>query len=133
MGDSSLRNYGMAAPHGPNMTGEHTATQEIPHVPRDIGNMSQNEKDIFNHLLLPDDSYDANGTYWGDMNIFKRMKFTSHIDNQEAKKELTSIGRMIKHDPLSPVAYYAKNMILPGAGLLLEGYVAEATICMGFN
>lgn len=116
--DSSLRNFGPAAPHGPNMTGEHTATEKI----GDMHHMDQNEKDIFNHLLLPDDSYDAHGTYWADMNIFKRAKFVNHVDSAESKQELKTIGRMIKKDPLSPVSYYAKNMVLPGAGLLLEGY-----------
>lgn len=112
--DSSLRNYGPAAPHGPNMTGEHTATEKVT-------DMSANEKEIFNHLLLPNDIYDHHGTYWADMSIPRRAKFVNKVDNEEAKKELTSIGRMIKRDPLSPVGYYAKNMVLPGAGLLLEG------------
>ena len=118
--DSSLRNYGLAAPHGPNMTGQHTATSNV--ADNDPHHMSSNEKDIFNHLILPDDSYDG-GTYWADMNIFRRAKFTNKVDSAEVKKELTSIGRMMKADPLSPVSYYAKNMVLPGAGLLLEGYV----------
>ena len=111
---SSLRDFGPAAPHGPNMHGQHTATENV-------GNMSTNEKQIFNHLLLPDDIYDPNGTYWADMNIIKRARFIAEVDNGEAKKELTSIGRMMKKDPLSPLSYYAKNMVLPGAGLLLEG------------
>ena len=123
--DSSLRNYGPAAPHGPNMTGEHTATQ-------DITAMSNNEKEIFNHLLLPNDIYDNSGTYWADMSIFRRAKFVNKVDNEEAKKELTTIGRMIKRDPLSPVSYYMKNMVLPGAGLLLEGCViTPGNACFG--
>ena len=119
MADSSLRNYGVAAPHGPNMTGEHTATQDI----GDVGshNMNMNERDIFNHLILPEDSYNSEGQYWADMNIFKRFKFTSAVDSKEAGKELRTIGRMTRADPLSPVGFYLKNMVLPGAGLLLEG------------
>ena len=113
-GDSSLRDYGLAAPHGPNMGGQHVATQKV-------GDMSANEKEIFDHLLLPADIYDQNGVYWADMNIFQRAKFTNKVDNQEAKKELSTIGRMVRSDPLSPIGYYAKNMVLPGAGLLLEG------------
>lgn len=96
------------------MTGEHTATQRVK-------DMSANEKEIFDHLLLPNDIYDEHGTYWADMGIFQRLKFVNKVDSAEAKKELTTIGHMIKRDPLSPVSYYAKNMVLPGAGLLLEG------------
>lgn len=118
MGDDSLRNYGPAAPHGPNMTGEHTATANV-------GDMSENERQIFHTLIMPDDSYDSQGRYWADMNILQRLAFTNKTDSAEAKKELSSIGRMIKADPLSPIGYYFKNMVLPGAGLLLEGYVSS--------
>lgn len=114
MADASMRDYGLAAPHGPNRTGEHVATA-------DIGNMSENEASVFRSLLLPDDSYDEHGTYWADMPIGKRLAFVNKVDNAEAKKELTTIGRMIKADPLSPFAFYVRNMIIPGMGLLLEG------------
>ena len=67
--------------------------------------------------------YDSNGTYWADMPIAKRLKFIKQVDDQEAKKEASSIWTMFKNDPLSPVGYYLKNMVLPGAGLGLEGYV----------
>ena len=40
---------------------------------------------------------------------------------EEAKKETISILRMFKEDPLKPFGYYLKNMVLPGAGLGLEG------------
>jgi hypothetical protein len=120
MADQSMRDYGLAAPHGPNMTGHHVATA-------DLGDMSANESAVFRSLLLPDDSYDENGTYWADMNIAKRAAFVHKVDAAEARKELGSIGRMIKADPLSPVSYYFRNMVLPGAGLLLEGYVVFAT------
>ncbi|KAF7193137.1 putative inorganic phosphate transporter [Pseudocercospora fuligena] len=116
MGDQSMRDYGLAAPHGPNMGGQHVATA-------DLSNMHENEASVFRSLLLPDDSYDENGTYWADMPIGKRLKFVNHVDSQEAKKELQSIGRMMKADPLSPVGYYMRNMVIPGMGLLLEGYV----------
>lgn len=119
MGDNSMRDYGIAAPHGPNMGGEHVATEEI------MMRMNKNESDVFRSLLLPDDSYDETGTYWADMPIWRRMKFVNKVDSQEAKKELTSIGQMIKKDPLSPVSYYMRNMVIPGAGLLLEGYVHQ--------
>ena len=42
--DSSLRDYGLAVPHGPNMDGRHVASANA----RDqIHDMNQNEKDIF--------------------------------------------------------------------------------------
>ncbi|KAK4636279.1 Putative inorganic phosphate transporter [Fulvia fulva] len=116
MGDSSMRDYGLAAPHGPNTTGHHVATA-------DLGDMNNDEASVFRSLLLPDDSYDEDGTYWADMKLGKRINFIRKVDNEEAKKELKSIGRMIKADPLSPVSFYFRNMVIPGMGLLLEGYV----------
>ena len=85
--------------------------------------MSESERQIFNYLIHPDDSYDANGVYWADMPIGKRIGFVGSYDAAEAKKELKSIGSMMKKDPLSPVGYYFRNMVIPGAGLGLEGYV----------
>lgn len=117
MADSSMRDYGIAAPHGPNMGGDHVATADIL-----INSMNKDESEVFKSLLLPDDSYDETGTYWADMPIWRRIKFVNKVDSQEAKKELKSIGRMIKNDPLSPIGYYMRNMVIPGAGLLLEGY-----------
>lgn len=119
MAGDSMRDYGIAAPHGPNMGGNHVATADILNNAR----MNKNESDVFRSLLLPDDSYDESGTYWADMPIWRRIKFVNRVDSQEAKNELKSIGRMIKKDPLSPVGYYMRNMVIPGAGLLLEGYV----------
>ena len=81
----SLRDYGVAAPHGPNMTGEHQATQDI-----DIRNdMSANESNVFHALLHPDDLYNANGTYWADMPLGQRVKFIGQVDKAEAKAEAT--------------------------------------------
>lgn len=111
----SLRDYGVAAPHGPNMSGHHAATMDIRH------DMSENEKSVFHSLLHPDDIYDENGTYWADLPIGQRIKFVGKVDAQESRKETKSILSMTKEDPLSPVGYYMKNMVLPGAGLLLEG------------
>ncbi|KAK3068957.1 hypothetical protein LTR53_013082, partial [Teratosphaeriaceae sp. CCFEE 6253] len=121
MGDQSMRDYGLAAPHGPNMTGQHVATADIGDMSR--ADMNGAESGVFRSLLLPDDSYDEHGTYWADMPLGKRYAFVSKVDNAEARKELASIGRMIKADPLSPIGYYMRNMVIPGAGLLLEGYV----------
>lgn len=122
MGDQSMRDYGPAAPHGPNMSGQHVATA-------DLSNMSKNEDDVFKSLLLPDDSYDENGTYWADMKFGQKINFIRKVDNAEAKKELRSIGRMIKADPLSPVSFYFRNMVIPGAGLLLEGWASSPFSC----
>lgn len=113
---ASVRDYGLAAPHGPNMGNEHVATA-------DIGDMSGNESGVFQSLLKPDDSYDESGTYWADMSIGRRIKFVSKVDAAEAKKELSATWQMIKRDPLSPIGFYARNMVIPGAGLLLEGWV----------
>jgi len=118
--DSSLRDYGLAVPAGPNMERRHVASAN---VHDQIHDMNQNERDIFNHLILPDDSYDQNGKYWADMNIAKRAAFTGKVDRAEARKELGQIGRMMKADPLSPIGWYMRNAVIPGAGLLMEGSV----------
>ena len=115
-GNSSMRDYGLAAPHGPNMGGQHVATA-------DLGDMSSNESSVFRSLLLPDDSYDENGTYWADMPLGKKISFVNKVNNAETRKELQAIGRMTKADPLSPLGFYMRNMVIPGMGLLLEGYV----------
>ena len=72
MADQSMRDYGLAAPHGPNMTGQHVATAEA-----NFANMNPNEAGVFRQLLLPDDSYDADGTYWADMKLARRFQFVS--------------------------------------------------------
>ncbi|KAF2498355.1 MFS phosphate transporter [Lophium mytilinum] len=113
---SSLRDYGAAAPHGPNMERHHVATQ-------DVSAINPNEAGALHNLLHPDDIYTENGTYWADLPMGQRLKFVTHVDSQESKKELRSIGTMFKNDPLSPLGYYLRNMVVPGAGLLLEGYV----------
>jgi len=125
-GDHSMRDYGIAAPHGPNRTGDHVATADI----LNEAVMNKNESEVFKSLLLPDDSYDEAGTYWADMPIWQRIKFVNKVDSQEAKNELKAIGRMIKKDPLSPIGYYMRNMVIPGAGLLLEGYVLLTSLRM---
>lgn len=96
------------------MDGAHTATQQVPEL-------GTREASVFNDLLRPDDSYDENGRYWADMSIGERIKFVSKVDSQEARRELGVIGGMFKKDPFSPVSAYFHNMVIPGAGLLLEG------------
>lgn len=109
--------YGPAAPHGPDVTGQHPAM-----VQPDFG-MYQNERELFDTLLKPDDSYDADGTYWADMGIFRRFNFVRKVDAEETRREFGNFWAMFVADPLSPVKFYFKNMVLPGAGLGLEGYV----------
>ena len=83
--------------------------------------MSDKETAVLRSIIYPTDIYTEDGTYWADLPIYKRIAFVSKVDGQEAKDELRSIGRMMKKDPLSPIGYYFKNMVIPGAGLLLEG------------
>jgi hypothetical protein len=118
----SVRDYGPAAPSGPNMdTDIHVATANI-------HDMNLNEESVFNSLVRPDDMYDSTGTYWADMGLAKRFKFVTHVDGLETKKELASIWAMTKNDPLSPIGYYFRNMVIPGAGLGLEGYVESYVV-----
>ncbi|ANB13984.1 phosphate transporter PHO84 [Sugiyamaella lignohabitans] len=83
----------------------------------------KSEKEIFAYLLQPADAYTPEGVYWADLPFGKKVSFVTSVDSAEAKKELKTIGRMFKEDPLSPVAWYFRNCVLPGAGLGLEGYV----------
>ncbi|RAL11606.1 putative MFS phosphate transporter [Aspergillus homomorphus CBS 101889] len=108
-----MATLGAQAPHGPDMTGTHNPLED----------MDLHEKGAFDQLIRPDDSYTADGTYWADLPLLRRVKFVGSYDAQEAKRELRGIWGMIKEDPLSPVSYYFRNMVLPGAGLGLEGYV----------
>ena len=101
---------GLTAPHGPN-----------PAADEPVHTMSQNEKQIFDYLIKPDDIYNEQGIYWADLPLAQRIRFVSGGDSAEAKKELSSIGRMVKKDPLSPVGWYFRNAVIPGAGLGLEG------------
>jgi hypothetical protein len=81
------------------------------------------EKQIFQYLLKPDDSYTPEGVYWADLPIGKRIAFVNRTDAAETRSELSAIGAMMKKDPLSPVGWYFRHAVVPGAGLLLEGYV----------
>lgn len=103
----------VSVPHGPE-TGDDYATYPDAHTP-------ESEKAIFAYLLRPDDSYTPEGLYWADLPLAKRVAFNARVDHEEAVKELSSLGRMIKQDPLSPIGWYFRNAVLPGAGLGLEG------------
>jgi len=107
----------MAAPHGPDMSGHHQPLAN-PHF-----DMNEDEARVFSRLLKPDDSYDENGVYWADLGWVKRAKFVGKTDMAETKREFGNFLQMVKKDPLSPISFYFRNMVLPGAGLGLEGYV----------
>lgn len=108
--------YGPAAPHGPDMTGTHNPIHE----------MDQNERQIFSYLLRPDDIYTEDGVYWADLPLAKQVTFVASNDAKESRREAYNVWTMFKADPLSPVAFYFRNMVLPGAGLGLEGYVVRS-------
>lgn len=83
--------------------------------------MNEDEASVFSSLLHPDDIYDENGTYWADLPLRQRIKFVRKVDAEETKTEIEWIISMFKQNPLSLISYYFKNMVLPGAGLGLEG------------
>ena len=112
-----IRDYGPAAPHGPDMTGRH------PSLAAPNFGMTGNERQIFDSLLKPDDSYNEEGIYWADLPLWKRFQFIRKVDGEESRREFHSFWQMFKADPLSPVGFYMRNMVIPGAGLGLEGYV----------
>lgn len=103
-------------PHGPETGDEH---ENYP--PQPVS--TDDERAIFGHITHPDDSYTPEGVYWADLPIGKRISFVNKVNNVEAAKELGSIWQMMKKDPLSPIGWYFRNAVLPGAGLGLEGYV----------
>lgn len=88
-----------------------------------VADASPEERRIFGHVTRPDDSYTPEGVYWADLPLAQRLKFTSKVDREAAGAELSTIGRMMKKDPLSPLSWYFRHAVIPGAGLGLEGYV----------
>ncbi|KAK8114727.1 hypothetical protein PG999_006796 [Apiospora kogelbergensis] len=103
-------------PHGPATGNEHD------HYPHGAP-ATDHEKAIFKHLTHPDDSYTDDGVYWADLPFWKRYSFVRKVDHDEAMTEWRTVCSMFKRDPLSPVSWYFRNAVLPGAGLGLEGYV----------
>jgi hypothetical protein len=81
----------------------------------------EHENQIFRRLLKPDDSYNIEGVYWADLPYMKRASFVALTDAQEVREELGAIGSMIQKSPLSPVGWYLRKAVLPGAGLGFEG------------
>ncbi|KPM38122.1 hypothetical protein AK830_g8435 [Neonectria ditissima] len=91
--------------------------------PDDFPGLSDAERRIFSHVTRPDDSYTEDGVYWADLPLMKRAKFVSKVDNSAAVEEARSAWGMFKEDPLSPLSWYFRHAVIPGAGLGLEGYV----------
>jgi hypothetical protein len=78
----SARDYGLAAPHGPNMdTDQHVATANI-------HDMNLDEQSVFHAILRPDDMYDETGTYWADMSFMRKL--TSSITSTTRKQRENS-------------------------------------------
>lgn len=88
--------------------------------------MEIHEKAAFDEIIRPADSYTPDGRYWADLPVGERIGFVMKQDGEEMKKEREWLWNMIKEDPLSPISYYFRNFVLPGAGLGLEGYVHPA-------
>lgn len=107
-----MTDAGPLAPHGPDMAGNNPPFED----------MQVHERAAFDKLIRPDDGYTPEGVYWADLPFGKKVSFVSSVDAKEARHELGQIWAMTKADPLSPISYYFKNMVLPGAGLGLEGY-----------
>ncbi|AEO65487.1 06808dfb-d9b6-4e11-9797-c52c5805c0d2 [Thermothielavioides terrestris] len=105
-------------PHGP-VTGDEHGHYPPPPAP----GAPEQEHAIVAQLTRPDDIYTEDGVYWADLPLKKRIAFVNKVQNAEAAKELGAIGSMLKADPLSPISWYFRNAVLPGAGLGLEGYV----------
>ena len=110
-------------PHGPIEDSSSTTSSDNGQDDTFMAGATSHERRIFSHVTRPDDSYTEDGVYWADLPWFRRMRFVSQVDSQTAKSELATIGRMMKKDPLSPITWYFRNAVIPGAGLGLEGYV----------
>lgn len=83
--------------------------------------MTENERQIFDYLIKPDDMYNESGVYFHDLPWMQKIRFVLSSDAKESARELANIWAMTKKDPLSPIGYYMRNMVIPGAGLGLEG------------
>ncbi|RAL11202.1 MFS phosphate transporter [Aspergillus homomorphus CBS 101889] len=90
---------------------------------QDFPEMSHSEKEAFNRLLRPDDSYTPEGVYWADLPIGQRIKFVRSVDSKESRRQWSALWQQFRADPLSPAMNYIRDTIIPGAGLGLEGYV----------
>jgi hypothetical protein len=104
-------------PHGP----ADSDSEQISNEP--IAYATADERRIFSHVTRPDDSYNEDGVYWADLPLSQRYRFVSKVDNDAAKEEAATAWAMFKEDPLSPLSWYFRHAVIPGAGLGLEGYV----------
>lgn len=104
-------------PHGPGAESESEDDYPIHDA------ATAHERRIFSHVTRPDDSYTSDGVYWADLPWLQRAKFVAKVDREAAAEELKTTGAMMKKDPLSPLSWYFRNAVIPGAGLGLEGYV----------
>ncbi|GKT99261.1 mfs transporter [Fusarium langsethiae] len=104
-------------PHGP----ADSDSEQISNEP--IAYATADERRIFSHVTRPDDSYNEDGVYWADLPLSQRYRFVSKVDNDAAKEEAATAWSMFKEDPLSPLSWYFRHAVIPGAGLGLEGYV----------
>jgi hypothetical protein len=104
----------LSAPHGPETGDDHVHLRGRP--------PGADESGVLKQLIYPDDSYTPEGIYWADLPFGKQLAFNASVDNAESRKELSSIWEMMKKDPLSPVGWYFRHAVIPGAGLGLEGY-----------
>ncbi|RAH72974.1 MFS phosphate transporter [Aspergillus aculeatinus CBS 121060] len=85
--------------------------------------MSHSEKEAFDKLLRPDDSYTQAGVYWADLSLGQRIKFVRSVDSKESSRQWSALWQQFKADPLSPLMNYFRDTVIPGAGIGLEGYV----------
>jgi hypothetical protein len=81
----------------------------------------EEDTDALKQFIYPDDAYTVEGVYWADLPLRKQLAFNYNVDNAEIKKELSSVWSMMTKNPLSPVGWYFRNAVIPGAGLGLEG------------
>jgi hypothetical protein len=103
---------------------ELTSMEVFPKNPRDItrGEIIA----IFRDELRPDDLYKGD-IYWADLPFWERMGFVWAQHREDAGRECRAAWTEFKKDPLSPLRWYFRNAVLPGAGLLIEGAVLFST------
>jgi hypothetical protein len=83
---------------------------------------SEAPDDVLDAILYPPDIYTEDKTYWADLPYAKKIAWVNRQSNAEAVRELGVLGRMMRKDPLSPVAAYFGTYVLNGLGLFVEGY-----------
>ncbi|PHH68486.1 hypothetical protein CDD80_7474 [Ophiocordyceps camponoti-rufipedis] len=108
-------------------TEHHVIPGQVPGPPTDSDSddcgLSPDERRIFSHVTRPDDCYTPEGIYWADLPWADRFAFVSRVDLDADIQELRSFASMAKKNPFSPLLWYVRNAVIPGAGLGLEGYV----------